>query len=215
MNAGARIRIVIADDHPIVRDGLVAILSTQSDFEIAAEAADGAELVARARALRPDVILTDLEMPVIDGVEAIRQIRAALPTANIIVFTVFDTDDKIVGALQAGARGYLLKGTPRAQIFEAIRVVNAGGSLLHPMVTTRLIEHVRDPGSPPIEALTPRELEVLRLLASGAANKSIAAVLHITERTVKFHVSAILGKLAASNRTEAVSIAVAHGLITR
>lgn len=206
------IRILIADDHPVVRDGLVAILGTQPDFEVVGEAGNGAELIDKARILHPDVVLTDLEMPGMDGVEAIRQLRAMLPEIQVIVLTVFNTDDRIVNSIQAGAQGYLLKGAPRSEIFDAIRVVSKGGTLLHPLVASRLIEHIRNPEEP--DTLTEREMEVLRLLAQGKANKEIAAALIITERTVKFHVSTIMGKLGANNRTEAVTIAAQRGLIS-
>lgn len=208
-----RVRLLLADDHPIVREGLRAILSTQPDFEIVGEAADGRQLVAQAAALKPDVVLTDLEMPGMDGVEAIRQIRTALPDTQVLVLTAFNTDDRIVNSIQAGAQGYLLKGAPRSEIFNAIRVVSAGGSLLHPLVASRLIESVRRPDISTAETLTEREMEVLRLLAQGKSNKEIAAVLTVTERTAKFHVAAILGKLGATNRTEAVTLAVQRGLI--
>ncbi len=207
------IRILIADDHPVVRDGLVAILGTQPDFSVVGEAANGAELVEKAEALTPDVILTDLEMKGMDGVEAIRRLRAKPSNTGIIVLTVYNTDDVILAALQAGAQGYLLKGAPRAEIFNAIRIVHAGGSLLNPLVATRLINRARDP-KPESETLTAREIEVLRMLSQGKVNKEIAAALNITERTVKFHVSAILGKLGVGNRTEAVTTAVQRGLIT-
>lgn len=208
-----RIRILIADDHPIVRDGLMTILGTQPDFEVVGEAANGDQLLQLAKTLQPAVVLTDLEMPGLDGVEAIRRIRAALPGTQIIVLTVYNTDDRIVNSIEAGAQGYLLKGAPRSEIFDAIRVVSAGGSLLHPMIASRLIERLRAPETG-AESLTAREMEVLRLLAQGMVNKEIAAALSITERTVKFHVSAIMGKLGAGNRTEAVRIAVQRGLIT-
>ena len=207
------IRILIADDHPVVRDGLVAILGTQPDFEVVGEAANGAELAEKAAALQPDVILTDLEMQGMDGVEAIRRVRAQPSNIGIIVLTVYNTDDVILAALQAGAQGYLLKGAPRAEIFNAIRIIQAGGSLLNPLVATRLINRAREPQTEPL-TLTERETEVLRLLSQGKLNKEIAAALGITERTVKFHVSAILGKLGVGNRTEAVSAAVQRGLIT-
>jgi len=207
------IHILIADDHPIVRDGLRAILGTQSDFEVVGEAVNGAELVAQVATLQPDVILTDLEMQGMDGVEAIRRVRAQPSDIGIIVLTVYDTDDVILAALQAGAQGYLLKGAPRAEIFNAIRVVHAGGSLINPLVATRLINRARAPQNES-QALTERETGVLQLLGQGKINKEIAAVLHITERTVKFHVSAILGKLGVGNRTEAVTVAVQRGLIT-
>ncbi|MCC7205814.1 MAG: response regulator transcription factor [Anaerolineae bacterium] len=208
------IRILIADDHPVVRDGLAAILSTQPDFEIAGEASTGAELVEKARALRPAVILTDLEMPELDGVEAIRQVRAADPDVRILVLTAFDSDDRIVGAIRAGAHGYLLKGAPRTEIFNAIRVVNGGGTLLQPVVVSQLMQRIQAGDEPPGELLTKRELEVLQLLGQGLLNKEIAERLHISERTVKFHMSAVLGKLGAGNRTEAVRRAVQQGLIS-
>ena len=203
------IRILVADDHPVVRDGLIAILGTQPDFAVAGEAATGAEAVRLAAELRPDVILLDLAMPEMDGVEALGQLGRCCASVRAIVLTAFDTDERIVGALRAGAKGYLLKGAPRDEIFNAIRVVSAGGSLLQPLVATRLIERVAGAATP----LTEREREVLQLLAQGKTNKEIAAALVITERTVKFHVSAILGKLGVGNRTEAVTVAAQQGII--
>jgi DNA-binding NarL/FixJ family response regulator len=209
------IRILIADDHPIVRDGLSAVLETQADFAIVGEAASGAQAVAQAAALRPDVILLDLELPELDGVAALRAIRAADPAMKAIIFTAFDTDERILGAVQAGAQGYLLKGVPRDELFQAIRVVHSGGSLLQPVVAARLLRQVSGAGAADLpEALTERELEVLQLLAKGRQNKEIANDLVISERTVKFHVSAILGKLGVGNRTEAVSRAAQLGLVT-
>jgi DNA-binding NarL/FixJ family response regulator len=206
------IRILIADDHPIVREGLSAVLETQPDFEIVGQAASGAQAVERAAALRPDVTLLDLELPEIDGVAALRAIRAEDPAARVIIFTAFDTDDRILSAVQAGAQGYLLKGAPREELFQAIRVVHSGGSLLQPVVAARLLRQVS--GAPALpEPLTERELEVLRLLARGRQNKEIAGELVISERTVKFHVSAILAKLGVGNRTEAVSKAAQLGLV--
>ncbi len=208
------IRILLADDHPIVRDGLRAILGTQPDFEVVGEAAHGTEVLRQVDALRPDLLLLDLEMPRMDGVETLRQLRAAHPQVRVLVFTAFDTDERIMGALRAGAQGYLLKGTPREELFAAIRIVHDGGSLLQPIVAAHLIRQVVDP--PPSEAhdpLTPREHEVLDLLAQGLQNKEIAAALAITQRTVKFHVSAVFHKLGAGNRTEAVKIAAQRGLV--
>ena len=207
------IRILLADDHPVVRDGLTAILGTQPDFEVVGQAGSGAEAVAQAAALNPDVILLDLEMPGLDGVEALKQIRAAEPNARAIVFTAFDTDDRILSAVRAGAQGYLLKGAPREEIFKAVRVVHAGGSLLQPIVASKLLRQVRQPAAVPAAALTPRELDVLRLMARGLQDKEIAAELVIAERTVKFHASSIMSKLGAGNRTEAVSLAVQQGLL--
>jgi DNA-binding NarL/FixJ family response regulator len=209
------IRILVADDHPIVRDGLIAILSTQPDFRIVGEAATGTATVQQAAALQPDVVLLDLEMPEMDGVEAIRRLRETQPEVRVIVFTAFDTDERILGAVRAGARGYLLKGAPREEIFQAVRVVHAGNSLLQPIVASKLLRQVRQEPATLIgvESLTPRERDVLRLLARGLENKEIAGELVITQRTVKFHVSSILGKLGAGNRTEAVRIAVQQGLI--
>lgn len=213
-----KIRIIVADDHPVVRDGLIAILSTQDDFDIIAEANTGDELIQKARQFTPDIILTDLEMPKTDGVQAIKQIRQYLPDTQFVVFTAFDTDERIVSAVQAGAKGYLLKGAPREEIFRAVRVVSRGGSLLEPEVASKLLQHIsgqndKSPNDNLPEPLTEREQEVLSHLALGKKNKDIATELFITERTVKFYVSAILGKLSASNRTEAVTIAVQKGLI--
>ncbi len=209
------IRILVADDHPIVRDGLIAILSTQPDLDVVGEAATGSETVQQVATLQPDVVLLDLEMPDLDGVEAMRRIRESHPGVRVIVFTAFDTDERILGAVRAGAQGYLLKGAPREEIFRAIRVVHAGNSLLQPIVASKLLRQVsqEQATTTTLEALTPRELDVLRLLARGLENKEIAVELVISERTVKFHVSSILGKLGAGNRTEAVAIAAQQGLI--
>lgn len=208
------IRILIADDHPIVREGLSAVLETQPDFAIVGTAANGAQAVAQAATLQPDITLLDLELPELDGVAALRAIRAANPVARVLIFTAFDTDERILAAVQAGAQGYLLKGAPRDELFQAIRVVHSGGSLLQPVVAARLLRQVRQPPAPALaEPLTEREHEVLQLLARGRQNKEIAHNLIISERTVKFHVSAILSKLSAGNRTEAVSRAAQLGLI--
>jgi DNA-binding NarL/FixJ family response regulator len=207
------IHIVVVDDHPIVRDGLVAVLSTQPDFEVVGEASSGPEAIQCVGASRPDVILLDLEMPDMDGVETLQRLRDIDPAVRVIVFTAFDTDERIVKAVQAGAQGYLLKGVPRDEIFNAIRVVHAGGALLQPVIASKLLRQVTRDAQPEPDPLTERELEVLRLMAQGQMNKEIAAALVISERTVKFHVSAILGKLGAGNRTEAVTLAAQQGLI--
>lgn len=209
------IRILVADDHPVVRDGLTAILSTQPDFQVVGEAGTGAEVVRHATTLKPDVILLDLEMPDLDGVEALTQLRQVYPEARAIVFTAFDTDERILGAVQAGAQGYLLKGVPRDELFKAVRIVHSGGSLLQPVVASKLLRQVshQNQVEAGAEALTPREREVLTLLAQGLPNKEIAAHLVISQRTVKFHVSSIMGKLGATNRTEAVALAAQQGLV--
>ena len=228
------IRILLADDHPIVREGLRAVLETQPDFEVVGtpqQAANGEEALRLALELLPDILLLDLEMPVMDGVETIRRLlhhfqpnglRDKRSCPRIIVFTAFDNDERIIAALEAGANGYLLKGAPREEIFNAIRVTMQGGSLLQPVIASKLLRHMGSQysrrgstNSPPLlEALTERELEVLALLAQGMPNKEIAARLVISERTAKFHVSSIMGKLGAANRTEAVSLAAQKGLIT-
>lgn len=208
------IRILVADDHPIVRDGLVAVLNTQPDFTVIGEAGTGAEVVRRVAELAPDVLLLDLEMPDGDGVEALQRIQAEGSTTRAIVFTAFDTDERILAAIRAGAQGYLLKGIPREDIFRAIRTVSAGGSLLSPVIASRLLRHVSGPGATPIQPLTPRERETLQLLGRGLQNKEIAAHLGIRERTAKFHIAALMRKLGAGNRTEVVTLATQRGLLS-
>jgi DNA-binding NarL/FixJ family response regulator len=205
------IRIVVADDHPIVREGLIAVLGTQPDFSVVGEAATGIEVITCVRELKPDVLLLDLALPEMDGAEALRTLRDERHAVRVLVFTAFDTDDRILAALRAGAQGYLLKGAPRDELFSAIRVVHGGGSLLQPVVASRLL---RDGAQqPPQPDLTAREMDVLRLLMRGMQNKEIAIELVVTERTVKFHVSSILRKLGAGNRTEAVAFATKLGLV--
>ena len=208
------IRILVADDHPVVRDGLVAMLSTQDDFLVVGQASTGSEVITNIEISNPDVVLLDLEMPELDGVEALRKVTAEWPDVKILVFTAFDDDERIVSAVQAGAQGYLLKGSPREEVFDAMRVISQGGSLLQPVVASKLMRHVSSEAQQPTWGrLTARELEVLNLLAQGMTNKEIAAELVITVRTVKFHVSSILRKLDAGNRTEAVRTAAERGII--
>jgi len=207
------IRVLIADDHLVVREGLRAILEAASDLVLVGEAADGAEAVQLAAELSPDVVLMDLRMPNVDGIEAIRQIKARCPDVEIVILTTYDDDEYIVRGLRAGARGYLLKDTGRQVLFEAIRAAARGESLLPSAVVEKVVARLAEPQ--PVEAarLSGREREVLGLLAQGAANKEIAARLYITERTVKAHVASIFNKLGVSSRAEAVAVALRSGLL--
>ena len=210
-----QIRVLIADDHPVVREGLAGMLSTQSDLDVVGEAGNGLEGVKLAHSLNPDLILMDLQMPNMDGAAAIRQIRKELPDCRILVLTAFDTDERILHSIEAGAQGYLLKGAPRDELFRAIRVVADGGSLLQPSVAAKLLSRVGQmlKQEEQVEHLTDREMEVLRLLVRGNRNKEIAEQLIISERTVKFHVGVIFQKLNVTNRAEAVSKAIQTGLV--
>ncbi len=209
------ITILIADDHPVVREGLAAMLSREPDIDVVGEAADGQEAVDRAASLGPDIILMDLQMPRLGGVDAIRLIRERHPAVQTIVLTTYGDDDSIFQGIAAGARGYLLKDAPRDELFRAVRAVARGESLLQPAVATKLLDRFSraKAAPPPASALTERELDVLRLLARGSANKQIGVSLHISESTVKTHVANIFQKLDVSDRTEAVAIALTRGLI--
>jgi two-component system NarL family response regulator len=203
-----RIRLLIVDDHPVVRDGLVAILNEgEPDIEVAGEASDGKEAVVAWRTLRPTVTIMDLQLPGQSGVEAIKAIRLEDPEARVLVLTTFDGDADIQRALEAGARGYLLKSVRRPILLEAVRAVAAGQRYLPPATAARLVEAMG------AERLTPREVDVLRLLAQGQRNREIAEALGLAEPTVKIHVNNLLRKLDAKDRTEAAVIALKRGLI--
>ena len=208
------IRIAVADDHPVVREGLVAMLETEPDFQVVGTAATGAEAVALVARADPDVLLLDLELPELDGVGVLRRLTAEGARVRVIAFTVFDTDERIIGAVEAGAAGYLLKGAPRAELFAAVRTVAAGGSLLAAVASSAVLRRVRGQAPAAGPTLTPRERAVLEALARGLGNKQIAAQLGVSERTVKFHVSSLFAKLGAGNRTEAVTLAARAGLVS-
>jgi DNA-binding NarL/FixJ family response regulator len=205
----AGLRLLIVDDHPIVRNGLAGMLSSQRDFEVVGEAADGAEAIRAVAELRPDVVLMDLRMPGTDGVAAIRTIRATADAPPILVLTTYDSDADIVRAIEAGAAGYLLKDAPPAELYAAVRSAAAGGSPLSPSVAARLVHRVR--AQP--EALSARELDALRLVARGASNREIARDLRISEATVKTHLLHAFEKLGVGDRTSAVTRAIERGLI--
>jgi NarL family two-component system response regulator LiaR len=205
------IGVLIADDHPFVRHGLRTFLETLDDVEVVGEAANGAEAVEQAAKLVPDVVLMDLVMPELDGVEATRRIRAESPTTKVIVLTSFDADEQVFPAIKAGAAGYLLKDVRPAELAEAIRKASRGEALLAPSVAAKLMQEVAGDRSP-AAGLTERELEVLRLIARGLSNKMIARELVVSEKTVKTHVSNILAKLHLSDRTQAALYAVREGL---
>lgn len=204
------IRILIADDHPVVRTGLQGMLAGQPDFEVVGEAADGAAAVALSERLCPDVVLMDLRMPDTDGVTAIRHIKARHPEVHILVLTTYDTDADILRAIEAGATGYLLKDTGREELARAIRAAARGEAVLAPPVAAKLMQQMRTPGE---ERLSARELEILRLVAQGKSNKEIGRDLHISQATVKTHLLHIYEKLGVSDRTSAVTEALRRGLL--
>ncbi len=202
-----KIRILVVDDHHVVRQGLVALINSVEDMEVIAEAPDGRKGVDLHREHRPDVTIMDLRLPVLGGVEAIQEIRRASPQARVIVLTTFDGDENIYRALQAGARGYLLKDMFGDELMEAIRAVHAGKTRIPPVVAQRLAERMN--GS----ELTTRELDVLRLIVAGKSNKEIGNELHISEATVKTHINNLLGKMGVSDRTQAATTAIQRGLV--
>jgi two-component system, NarL family, response regulator LiaR len=206
------IRVLLVDDHVIVREGLRTLLSEEPGIEVVGEAGDGSESVRLAAALHPDVILMDLVMPGMDGIQAMQDIRAVSPSSRVLVLTSFGDDQRVRDAIQAGAIGYLLKDVLKTDLRQAIRAAAQGQPTLHPEAQRLLMRHMTMPARhSPLNDLTPRERDVLRLIARGQSNKEIAATLRVTEGTVKGHVSAILGKLSVADRTQAALYAVRHG----
>lgn len=207
MNATRQIRILTVDDHPVLREGIAAIVAGEPDMAIVAEASNGREAIEQFRAHRPDVTLMDLQMPVMNGTEAIAAIREAFPGARIVVLTTYSGDVQAVRALKAGASGYILKNMVRKELAETIRSVHAGRKRVPPEVAVEMAQHQGD------DALTVREIEILREVAAGKANKIIADNLSISEQTVKAHMRSILSKLGANDRTHAVTIGLKRGII--
>ncbi|MBD8101137.1 response regulator [Plantibacter sp. CFBP 8775] len=199
-----RIRIVVADDHPIVRSGIVALLGRADDLEVVAEVADGAAAVAAAEEYRPDLVLMDLRMPVLGGAEATARIVQRVPGVRVLVLTTYETDDDILGAIEAGAGGYLLKAAPEQEILAGIRSVVAGQTVLAPTIAATLVGRMQG-GTPTRPQLSARELEVLALVAAGNSNRAIAAALFISESTVKTHLLHVFEKLEVADRTRAVT----------
>jgi DNA-binding NarL/FixJ family response regulator len=207
MSADRPIRVLTVDDHPVLREGIAAMLGSETGIVVVAEASNGAEAIEQFRAHRPDVTLMDLQMPVMDGTDAILAIRQHSPEARIIVLTTYSGDAQVTRALKAGASGYLLKSMLRKELVETIRSVHGGHKRIPPEIAAEMAQHYGD------DALTAREVEVLRLVAAGNANKMIADNLSISEETVKAHVRSVLAKLDANDRTHAVTIAVKRGII--
>jgi DNA-binding NarL/FixJ family response regulator len=208
--AGRRIRVVIADDHPVVRGGLRGMFAAQPDLEVVGEAENGIEAVELAERRRPDVVLMDLRMPRMDGVAATERIRARLPETRVVVLTTYDSDSDILRAVEAGATGYLLKDAPEEDLYGAVRAAAEGKPLLAPSVAALLMERTRRPLG---ENLSGREIEVLRLVAKGLSNREVASELWISEATVKSHLIRIFGKLGVDDRTAAVTAAFERGIL--
>lgn len=204
------IRILLVDDHPVVRAGLLGLLSSQPDFEVVGEASNGLEALGLLERAGADVVLMDLRMPQMDGVTAIRQVRARFPRVQILVLTTYDTDSEIVRAVEAGATGYLLKDVPREELFRAVRLCAKGEAVLSPPVAARLLGRMRGTAE---ETLSVRELEVLALVAKGFSNKEVARKLKISEATVKTHLLHTFEKLGVDDRTAAVTVAIERGIL--
>ena len=210
MSAGEPIRLLVVDDHPVVRDGLRGIFTAEPGFEVVGEARDGAEALAQAPRLSPDVVLMDLRMPAMGGVETIARLRRTTPDVRVLVLTTFDTDQDVLPAIEAGATGYLLKDAPREELVRAVRAAFRGEPVLSPAIAGRLMGRMRRPAP---EALSDRELQVLRLVAAGATNREAAARLFISEATIKTHLLHIYGKLGVRDRAAAVGEAYERGLL--
>jgi DNA-binding NarL/FixJ family response regulator len=206
------IRVLLIDDHPIVHDGVTAVLRVESDIRVIGSVESVDRAIEHIRREMPDVVLLDLRLPGEEGVTGVRRLIAAFPDLRVIVFTAYDVEEYVFGAMQAGAKGYLLKGSPAAELVRAIRHVYGGGTYLSPTIGAKLATHAVRPRRE-TSLLTPRELAVLRLVAAGQSNRQIAESLGITERTVKFHVTAIFNKLGADNRAQAVALAGRRGLL--
>jgi DNA-binding NarL/FixJ family response regulator len=205
------VTLLVVDDHPVVRDGIVGMVSSDPDIEVVGEATDGAEAVGLARVLRPDVVLMDLRMPRLDGVGAIREFARLEVASRVVVLTTFDAEADVLPAIEAGATGYLLKDAPRDELVRAIHAAAAGDAVLAPSVASRLMGRVRTAEA---SALSPRELEVLALVADGATNRAVAARLHLSEATVKTHLLSIYTKLGVGDRAAAVAEGFRRGLLT-
>jgi DNA-binding NarL/FixJ family response regulator len=205
-----KIRLLIVDDHPVVRDGLRGMLERQPDFEVVGEAGDGKEALSSAERLKPDIVLMDLRMPIMDGVTALGEIKTRQPQIQVLVLTTYDSDADILPAIEAGAAGYLLKDSSREDLYDGIRAAARGETVLAPTVAARLVGRMRMPAD---DQLSSREVEVLQLVAEGASNSDIAAQLHISQATVKSHLVNIFGKLGVSDRTAAVTAALRRGIL--
>jgi NarL family two-component system response regulator LiaR len=212
-----KIRVLLAEDHVMVREGTREFVQRESDMEVVGEAGDGEEAVKLAKGLKPDVVVMDISMPKLNGVEATRQIKAFNPSVAVLILTAYDYDQYIFALLEAGAAGYLLKGVKVQELIDAIRAVYAGESVLHPVVARRVVDRLITPGgkeTAAAEALSEREMEVLRLAATGVSNKDIAQQLFLSPRTVQVHLGNIFGKLGVASRTEAVLYALRKGWLT-